>query len=138
MPKTPTWNDCRCGCGGATHGKFQPGHDAKFVSDAVRFFNDPDFAAGDKLGFWGRQLAKISDSPALQRKMRRAAANFATRAGLAAADMADVNWQRAIRLESLTRETDRDLPQGELGAGDLAAYAAFLGWDRGKVNFRRS
>lgn len=67
--KTTNLNACLCGCGGSTRGTFQPGHDARMVSQLVAVVVAENLT---KAGV--AKLAKTLPSDALRAKFERAAA----------------------------------------------------------------
>lgn len=67
--KTANLNACLCGCGGTTRGTFQPGHDARMVSQLVAAIVADNMT---KAGI--AKLARTLPTDALRAKFERAAA----------------------------------------------------------------
>ena len=68
-------NICKCGCGGATGGMFQPGHDARFISQSVAAYIKAMGSAPNTEELTTRAKLEFGDdwiSPALKAKFAKA------------------------------------------------------------------
>lgn len=139
--KSKRYTGCMCGCGEATWNNYRPGHDSKHVSKLVRHTIEQSCKSPWETGQAWQAAIKALPTTALQLKYRSAMYRSADRhLGSVIDRMIDPNWQSGVHLQALLARDDADFfaPEVPFSLRRLATCAAALGWDRTRVNMKRS
>jgi hypothetical protein len=134
------YTGCACRCGNGTYATYLPGHDAKHVSKLVRAAIEAWVESPWAVGQMWQTAVRVLPTDALRRKYRTALYRAADRhLGSSIDRMSDEVWQRGIHLQALLARDDEFFTRGNpFSTKVLATYAAALGWDRNRVNIKRS